>query len=767
MTATFLKTGMIEPRIYQEVLAARVLEKGNTLIVAPTALGKTIVAALVINQLLAQQPNKKILMLAPTKPLAAQHQQTFQRVFDIPSDQIELLTGSVSPEKRKSAWERACIISATPQAIENDIISGRLLFKDFSLVIFDEAHRAIGDYSYVFLASRYQKQAENGKILGLTASPGSNSEKIQDVCKNLFIENIEIKTLQDLDVKPYTNEIQIEWQTVNLSEEFLAIKGLLREFQKEQLQFLKKLGLGRNIHPNFLRRTDLLLLQSQIRANIVQRAEKNPALWSAVSRIAALLKVSHAETLLETQGIPPLQDYFERMKASDSQPGGTKALKTILADERIIKAMKLSKQLFEKKETHPKLEKLKQILQQQFENNPNGKAIVFNHYRDSVKNLTDELSRVPGIKPMRFVGQAMKENDKGMTQKEQIKKIAEFKEGDYNTLVASSVAEEGLDIPSVDLVVFYEPVPSEIRTIQRRGRTGRWHEGKCIVLMARHTRDEAFYYSSKAKEKNMHKILNEMQKKPENTLRSAEKQTTLGKFAAEKNDKVEIFVDTREQASSVVRELTELGAIIRVKQLEVGDYIVGPEVAIERKTTEDFLNSMIDGRLFNQLKNMSESYQTPVIILEGNPFELFSLRNIHKNAIIGALSSISIDYRIPILFSQDSKETAEFVFIMARREQLGKEKDLRLRTGRKGLTLTEAQQFVVESLPMVGPTMAKSLLGHFKTVRGIVNASEKELQEVDNMGEKKAKKIGKLLNARYKEKEVPTANDTDVEGNRD
>lgn len=767
MPTSFLKTGLIEPRIYQEVLAARVLEKGNTLLVAPTALGKTIVAALVINQLLKQQPDKKILMLAPTKPLAAQHQQTFQRVFDIPSDQIELLTGSVSPEKRKNAWERACIISATPQAIENDIISGRLSFKDFSLVIFDEAHRAIGDYSYVFLASRYQKQAENGKVLGLTASPGSNSEKIQDVCKNLFIENIEIKTPQDLDVKPYTNEIQIEWQTVNLSEEFLAIKGLLREFQKEQLQFLKKLGLGRNIHPNFLRRSELLMLQAQIRKDLVNRAEKNPALWAAVSRIAALLKVSHAETLLETQGIPPLQDYFERMQATEGQQGSPKALKTILGDERIIKAMKLAKQLFEKKETHPKLEKLKQILQKEFENNSNGKVIVFNHYRDSVKNLTEELATVPGIKPMRFVGQATKENDKGMTQKEQIQKIAEFREGDYNVMICSSVGEEGLDIPSVDLVVFYEPVPSEIRTIQRRGRTGRWHEGKCIVLMARHTRDEAFYYSSKAKEKNMHKILNEMQKKPENTLQKKEKQTTLGKFAAEKNDKVEIFVDTREQTSSVVRELAELGAIIRIKQLEVGDYIVGPEVAIERKTTEDFLNSMIDGRLFNQLKNMGEGYQAPVIILEGNPTDLFSLRNIHKNAILGALASISIDYRIPILFSENAKETAEFVFIMAKREQLYKEKDLRLRTGRKGLTLPEAQQFVVESLPMVGPTMAKSLLGHFKTVRGIVNASEKELQEVENMGEKKAKKITKLLNARYKEKENDTSNDADVEGNRD
>ncbi|MBU0636324.1 DEAD/DEAH box helicase [Candidatus Micrarchaeota archaeon] len=751
----YLREKAIEPRIYQEILANQVLEKGNSLVVAPTALGKTIVAGLIINQLLVQFPSKKILVLAPTKPLAAQHQKTFQRIFDIPKDQIELLTGSSLPKKRALAWQNACIISATPQAIENDVIAGRFSLQDFSMIVFDEAHRAIGDYAYVFLANRYRKQASKPLILGLTASPGSNSEKIQDVCKNLFIKNIEIKTLQDQDVKPYTNEINVEWQTVSLDQNFLDIKGLLHEFQKEQVLFLKKIGLAKNISMHQMRRIDLLQLQSQIRKNIVQRAEQTPALWAAVSRIAALLKISHAETLLETQGIPPLQEYFERLQAQQNQQGSSKAVKTILADPRVIKAMQLTQQLFEKKQTHPKQEKLIELLQKQFSENPKSKVIVFNHYRDSVKNLVQELEKISGIHPLRFVGQATKQNDKGLTQKEQIKRIEQFRDGDYNVLISSSVAEEGLDIPSVDLVIFYEPVPSEIRTIQRRGRTGRWTKGKCIILMARHTRDEAFYWSSKAKEKNMHAVLQKMQKNPENSLPDKkdlkEKQTTLGKYSDSNIEQVEIFVDSREQASSVAKELLELGAFIRTKQLEVGDYVLGSEIAVERKTVEDFLSSMVDGRLFNQLKSMTETYQSPLVILEGNPTELFSLRNIHKNAILGALSAIAINYRVPILFSQHPKETAEFLYIIAKREQLGKEKDLRIRTGRKGLTLSESQQFIIESLPLVGPTMAKSLLKHFKTVKSIVNANENELQQVDNMGEKKAKKITKLVNSNYKE----------------
>ncbi|MDO8625489.1 MAG: DEAD/DEAH box helicase [Candidatus Diapherotrites archaeon] len=745
----FLREGVIEPRVFQQVLAAQVLEKGNSLIVAPTALGKTIVAALVVNELLKRKPNEKILIVSPTKPLAVQHQETFLRLMDLPSDQVGLLTGSTPPQKRSAIVDQAVIVSATPQAIENDLVSGRFSLSGFSMVVFDECHRAVGDYSYVFLAKQYVKQNSAGLILGLTASPGGTSEKIQDVCRNLFIQNVEIKTRTDTDVAPHITDIAMEWIGVDLPESFLEIRGLLREFQKEQLLFLKKLGLAKELYANSIPRKQLLMLQVQLRRELSANPARNPALFSAVSKLAALLKVSHAEILLETQGIAAVNDYFEKMKNEGTQGGSSKALKSILVDERIQKAMKGVEALLKAGVVHPKQPKLIEVLHQQLDRKTDSKIIVFNHYRDSVRELVSVLESSPRLHPLRFVGQATKENDRGMSQKEQLASIEAFRDGEYNILVASSVAEEGLDIPAVDLVVFFEPVPSEIRMIQRRGRTGRIRDGRCIVLMARKTRDEAYYYSSQAKERQMISTLKSMKKTKDVILVKPDKQSTLHKYVTGSQDKVVVFADHREQASAVIRELVELDALVTPKQLEIGDYVVSDSVVIERKSVEDFLESMIDGRLFSQLVSMSESYKSPVLVIEGNIDDLFSLRNIHKNAILGALSSIAVDYRVPMLWSRTPRETAEIVYTMAKREQFGKDKDLRIRTGRKGLSLPQMQQFMVESLPLVGSTMAKSLLRHFKSIKRIVNASEKDLQQVDNMGEVKARKIVKLLNAKY------------------
>ncbi len=749
-----IKPDIVEARLYQEVLAASILEKGNSLVVAPTALGKTIVAALVAAELLSKNPNAKILFLAPTKPLAAQHQKSFRKILAIAPEKIELFTGSMRPKEREKQWQGASIVAATPQSIENDLVTGRIDLSEISLLVVDEAHRAIGDYAYVFLAQRYMSQAKKPLILALTASPGGNVEKIQDVCKNLFVKNIEIKSLQDADVAPYVNEIKVQWRTVDLPKEFFEIKQLLESFMVDQLEFLKKFGYACYMNANFMRKKDLIALQMQIRKDFAVRAKKNPAIYSCASKLAALLKVSHAELLLETQGISMLQSYFEKIKTVSTQQGSPKALKTILADERIQKAINLSQQLSDKNTLHPKQVLLKEILLKQFSEKPESKVIVFNHYRDSIKILTAFLKQFPEIKPVRFVGQATKEHDTGMKQTEQIETIKKFERGEYNTIVASSVAEEGLDIPSVDLVIFYEPVPSEIRMIQRRGRTGRISKGEVIILMTKKTRDEAFYWSAVSKEKKMHKTLQSMKKiglpgqesKSEGAL---QKQTTLLKFSEGAKDKVVILADTREQASSVVRELAEKGAMIKVKQLEIGDYVLSDDIIVERKTTEDFLQSMIDGRLFQQLVKMNENYSMPLVIIEGNPDDLYSLRNIHRNAILGAITSIALNYRTPILFTRDVKETAELLFVTAKREQLSKEKDIRLRTGRKGLTLTESQQFVIESLPMVGPSMAKLLLKKFKSVKNIFNAPREELLKVENLGEKKASRIRRLVTARY------------------
>ncbi len=705
---SLIKPGAMESRLYQEVLSARALEKGNSLVVAPTALGKTAVAALVAARLLEKKPEEKVLILAPTKPLTVQHRKSFERFLSVPSWEIALLTGELKPSEREKIFLESRVVCATPQAIENDLENKRLSLGKVSLLVFDEAHRAVGDYSYVRIAKKFREENPSGLVLALTASPGGTRAKINEIRKNLFIENVEIREEGDLDVRPYTHEIEMRWETVQLPAKFVQAKRLFEYFIKQQMDFLHKLGYARNISPKFMRKKDLLELQKKISMDVAVKAKHNPAIYAAASRTAALLKASHAQMLLETQGISPLKKYLEKIMARGKEPGSPKAIAYLLKQPEIRKAVSLVEEMHETGTAHPKAERLAEILEKQFSGNPGSRVLVFSNYRDSGKFLENFLKTVSAVKAKRFVGQAPRAKEKGMSQKEQIKAIEEFREGKFNTLIATSVGEEGLDIPEVDLVVFFEPVPSEIRSIQRRGRTGRMGKGKAVILMAKGTRDEAFYWSAVSKERKMKSMVKRM--KGKDSVQQVS-QTTLLKFDREADDKIVIFADTREQGSKVLGRFDGIpNLLVHLKQLDIGDFILGKDVGVERKTVSDFLQSMVDGRLFSQLLDLSTRFERPLLLLEGNPEELFELRNIHENAIRGALSSIALDYRVPVLFTKNCEETAKMLYTIAKREQLGKEKDIRLRLGRKGLSEAEMQQFIVESLPLVGPKLARNLV---------------------------------------------------------
>ena len=185
-----IKNDSIESRLYQQVLAGDVLKKGNTMVVAPTALGKTIVAILVAADRLQKVKNSKVLILAPSKPLAIQHEASFKEFLNLPCTSI---TGSIKTDERVKRWEESRIISATPQTVESDLLNGRYDLSSVSLIVFDECHHGVGAYSYVYLASRYVKESNYNLILGLTASPGSDKSKIKEVCENLYIQNVVVK----------------------------------------------------------------------------------------------------------------------------------------------------------------------------------------------------------------------------------------------------------------------------------------------------------------------------------------------------------------------------------------------------------------------------------------------------------------------------------------------------------------------------------------------------------------------------------------------
>ena len=162
----------VEKRLFQMDLAAQAL-KASSLIVVPTGLGKTVIALMV---LLARMDKGRILFLAPTKPLVEQHASFLQRVLR-DGDHVVMMTGESPPESRIQLWSRGRIVVSTPQVIENDLLSRRIDLADVSLIIFDEAHRAVGSYSYVYIADRYRREANNPLVLGITASPGSQSER--------------------------------------------------------------------------------------------------------------------------------------------------------------------------------------------------------------------------------------------------------------------------------------------------------------------------------------------------------------------------------------------------------------------------------------------------------------------------------------------------------------------------------------------------------------------------------------------------------------
>ena len=728
-----------KPRLYQETILGTCAYH-NTLVILPTGMGKTAIAMMLAVQRLKQYPNSKILFLAPTKPLVEQHLTTFANGLEIELEKLAVFTGFIKPEKREELWKKAQIIFSTPQGLENDIINERVNLKEVSLLIFDEAHRAVGDYAYNFVAKQYNKRADFPRILGLTASPGSDMEKISEICKNLYIEEMEVRTEQDPDVKPYIQDVKITWIKVELPKSFNHIQKHIKDCYRSKLKSMSKLGYLSSFHTNSMSKTDLLKLQAGLHGQI-SKGDKSFEILKSVSLAAEALKVQHALELLESQGITPLYLYLEKLQ-EESAKTKTKALKNLVKDLNFRSALIKTRQMYEAGVEHPKLPELKKIIEEEVKDQ-GVKIIIFNQFRDTASKLEKELNEIRGVNAKIFVGQA-KRGMTGLSQKKQKEILDEFRNNEFNTLIATSVAEEGIDIPKVDVVIFYEPIPSAIRHIQRRGRTGRLEKGKVIVLMTKNTRDEGYKWSAHHKEKRMYRTIEELKKKMNGF--ELKNEQTLEKFIPESN--VKIFADDREKSSGVIKELVDLGIKINLKRLNMGDYILSSRVGVEYKTVQDFVDSIIDGRLLEQLKDLKQNFERPLIIIEGID-DIYSQRKIHPNAIRGMLANITISYGIPVLYSKNFKDTAAILAVIAKREQDDRFKDIPLHF-KKPLSLKAQQEYIVSSLPGIGTSLAKPLLKEFGSVKRVVNADEDRLKKVEKIGEKKAKEIRKVLDEDYK-----------------
>lgn len=766
-----LREGQVEFRGYQ-VNLARMAARENTLVVLPTGMGKTVVALLAIADAL-QAGAKRILVLAPTRPLVEQHGAWFAAMLVAPwSDQVQALTGTQAPAKRAAAYAQDGVVVATPQVVQNDLVAGKLDLASFDWVVFDEAHRGIGDYPYTFIGEQLQRQAPNTRRLGLTASPGHEVRKIDEVRQRLGLPHVEIRTPADPDVAPYVQQVAMEWEALPLPPVMGRVSAKLQEALQERVRTLKGMGFLKEAgnRPN---RRSLLELAGLLQTRIQQSANPEPSLFTAMSLQAQAMKVQHAIEQVETQGAAAFVEYVEGLRAEAGSPKGTKATKSVVEDPRINEAYHVAR--FDTSE-NPKLGRTGVLVLEQVEAAPEARIIVFTHYRSTCELVAAHLAKLPGVKPVVFVGQGKRSGNEGMTQKEQGATVAKFRTGEYNVLVATSVAEEGLDIPETDLVVFFEPIPSEIRSIQRRGRTGRKRAGRVVVLMTKGTQDEAAHWSAKRKEQEMvrelHGLRTALAKWPElpapagavaskttgqTTLLASEVAASPQEIQAAQNVSPgatrapasfpkepgpRIVFDSREQAGGVVRHLHDMGAQLEGRNLEVGDFVLSDRVVVERKSTADFVDSLVDGRLFTQLREL-RTYPRPFVVLEGD--SLLGHRNVSPEAILGAVAAVAVDYGIPLLQTKDALETARFLHAVAKREQGRENRKMAVRPAKPAMDDAEHQAFLVCGLPGISDTLAGRLLQHFGSVQAVFTASASDLAVVEGVGPQRASEIRRIL----------------------
>jgi ERCC4-related helicase len=488
----------LQPREYQERIA-EVASEQNTLVVLPTGLGKTMIAVLTARRRLQKVEGGKIVMLAPTRPLVLQHYNTFKSAMGLKDTEISLMTGEINPEERTLTWERSRFIFATPQTLRNDVQRGRIELTDVILIIFDEAHRSVKDYSYAQVAKFYKDQARTPLIMGLTASPGGSREKVDEITRNLFIERVEARSEDDADVRAYVEQTELEGVKVSLPKEYEVLLRALREVYNEKITRLVEAGF---LPKSRLSKTMLLASRGVMVSRLKSSSSVGKGyLYGALVNQAQAIIILHAIEVLETQGISVLLKYLSRLR---ERPEQGKSAAALLKDPRWHFVEEEADRI--RNVGYPKLDRVAEIVKMQLQSKKDSKIIVFTQYRDTIETITERLSSI-GVSSARFVGQAKKVDNEGMDQKQQTEALEKFGAGAFSVLVSSSIGEEGLHVPDVDLVIFYEAVPSEIRSIQRKGRTGRTKPGRVIILLAEGTIDEAYYFSSLHREKVMKSLI--------------------------------------------------------------------------------------------------------------------------------------------------------------------------------------------------------------------------------------------------------------------
>ncbi|ETP49934.1 hypothetical protein F442_04642 [Phytophthora nicotianae P10297] len=477
-------------RDYQLTIAEKALYH-NTLVSLPTGLGKTLVAAVVMYNFYRWFPTGKIVFMAPTKPLVAQQIKACHEIMGIPLSDTAELQGNVPPTMRRVLWNSRRVFFCTPQSLQNDLRRGVCAAEKFVCIVVDEAHRATGNYAYCCVVQEIEAKTHFFRVLALSATPGAKFDVIQDVVTNLRISHIESRSADDSDVKKYTHARQEEVIVCRLGAQIMEIKT---QFLKLFMPIIQRLLRG-----NIIQNSDPEKLSSWYVLQAREKFRKSPnyaSNRSAESDLALLVSLLHAKGLLTGHGLSSFRDQIVNW-IEERKKGKMSWSKREMLQSSEFQALEASLAVTDDSNSssntnsHPKLVKLREVLLEHFQRHAAGgsstRAIVFTQYRASVSEIVALLRPLaPLLNVQPFIGQGAsgkaKEN-KGQSQKVQQEIVRRFRLGEFNVLVATCIAEEGLDIGEVDLIVSFDALTSPVRMIQRMGRTGRKRVGRVIILV--------------------------------------------------------------------------------------------------------------------------------------------------------------------------------------------------------------------------------------------------------------------------------------------
>ncbi|KAJ9550475.1 hypothetical protein OSB04_014520 [Centaurea solstitialis] len=493
---TWIYPENVPVRDYQ-VSITRTALFSNTLVSLPTGLGKTLIAAVVMYNYFRWFPEGKIVFTAPSRPLVVQQIAACHNIVGIPQEWTVDMTGQTPPAKRVDLWKVKRIFFVTPQVLEKDIQSGKSLESDSLLMeivntgscvvkqlvclVIDEAHHATGNASSCVAVRELMAVPVQLRILALTATPGSKHENVQQVIDNLQISSLEHRSESDPDVSPYVHERKVEVIQVAMGKDALEANSLLMDVIRPFVARLSSMGVDLKARKDIQTFSPHEILESRDEFRKKRPHDLPEPKNQEIEKIFGyLITLYHIRKLLSAHGIEPAYEMLE-----DKLKQGT--LARLRSNVGLQKVERMMKESVSHGALSPKFTKMIEVLIEHFKTQDPEKSrvIIFSNFRGSVRDIMNSLATIgPFVKATEFIGQNTGKKSKGQSQKAQQRVLQDFQAGRFNVIVATSIAEEGLDIMEVNLVICFDANISPLRMIQRMGRTGRKNAGRVDILLS-------------------------------------------------------------------------------------------------------------------------------------------------------------------------------------------------------------------------------------------------------------------------------------------